>query len=107
MTDEQIVKTLAEFMGYERVRELMPGTRFSEWIGAKVGRQFDSEDVTLPDWLTSYDAIAEVWQKSDDMLYESATHYLQNGICFDDWYSRTPRQHAEALAMAILEAKEK
>lgn len=112
MTDEQIVRTLAEFMGYERYKD----STFAMYREVGLGRP-DSFVIEkdLPKYLTSYDALAPVWRKAFDTT--PAIHCSdENEKCFyckaheilDDacWFRDTPREHAEALATAIASAKE-
>ena len=101
MTDEEVVKTLAEFMGIDAHVIFCAGP----W--RYIPRE-SHVDLALPQWLTSYDAIADVWRKvktAPNLLYGKAADELVPNHCFCDWFTATPRQHAEALATAVREAK--
>lgn len=80
VTDAEIVRTLAEFMGWERA----PSNRLV---------------------LTSYDAVAEVWQRVQEADPYVVLPAADKGIPYN-WFDHTPREHAEALASAIVEAKQ-
>ena len=104
MTDAEIIRTLAEFMGYQELRMTDRRTGFSAFRDA-------SGTIARTDWLTSYDAIAEVWQRvhvSHPVQYEKARADICNqcGCPFGAWVYATPREHAEALATAIRAVKE-
>lgn len=106
MTDEQIVRTLAAFEGWHVLND---GTCISP---SRVYRQ-ELEDFR---YLTSYDALAEVWRKlcfnapiSNDAIAVAAMNSLRIKYGVSDWgmwFTATPKEVAEALATAIASAKE-
>ena len=104
MTDEQIVRTLAEFMDLSGPRD--EGWKIVKMVTGQIVAVDTSDGYVcqIPNYLTSYDALAPVWERIDDMTYDSAISRMAAGFY---WYDHPPRQHAEALAAAILEAKEK
>ena len=110
MTDEQVVRTLAEFMGWRECHCRVVG----HWK-APDGNYY-SED-GFPSYLTSYDALAPVWRKiglesggtaQADHVCVSAMGTLRLKFGVEDWgmwFTATPRDHAHALATAIKEAQ--
>ena len=96
LTDEQIVRRIAKFMGWSHVNNSYAEATTSypcRWHGTL-------DEVTsqwLPDWLASYDAIAEVWRKTDmaQRIIACETKDIEN------WWDATPREHAEAIAVAL------
>ena len=119
MTDEEIMRTLAEFMGIlgpnpETLRLSKTG---KSWVRDIDGRGYfgDSDYAPLPDYLHSYDALAPVYLKAKTigpcggyelrLLVKRHLRKLAGWFPtdFEDWYKITPRQHAEALATAIQE----
>lgn len=89
LTDEQIVRRIAEFMGWREENGL--------WYSP-----LSVTPCNRPDWLNSYDAIAEVWQKTDmaQRIIACETKDIEN------WWDATPHEHAEAIAIAVGEKQE-
>lgn len=104
MSDEQIVRTLAEFMDYD-VLELMWPTGNGQWWYRETGSDEHAPDARiLPDWFNSYDALAPVWRKVAGTIGDVARGAMANKACW--WYEFTPRDHATSLAEAIAASKE-
>lgn len=99
LTDEQIIRTLAEFMGY---RDVAFCQCCNCWTGRVRGPQGGGGPVHAPQllYLTSYDALAPVCKKAWETVWVSAF-----GNAFR-WWEIPPKALAEVLATAILEAKE-
>ena len=127
MTDEQVVRTLAEFDGWT---EIQPADRYvdfgrdkgfppPQWyrergIDQSQPRRRSGDKHPLPAYLTSYDALAPVWRKLDTDTLSEAWEKLWMGPGGDgdkyaytasDWFQKPPRDHAHALATAIKEAQ--
>lgn len=123
MTDEQVVRTLAEFMG------VWPADATGEPFSYGSGTWAVAVPLTgthniarhLPAYLTSYDALAPVWRKvmAHSVEGEAATRNFVTTQADGDgeWLSRhtnwfrtcwmtTPRDHAYALAQAIRETQQ-
>lgn len=64
------------------------------------------DGVMLPLYLTSYDALAPVWRRAYEVSSQLWMKAMTSRSLACHWYVATPRKHAEALATAILEAKE-
>ena len=100
MIDAEVVRTLAEFMGYS-VRMLPCGPEYQE-----------VEFVTTPDNVTfasqrlldSYDTLAEVWRRVQKTDPYNLLHSADMAIPYN-WFDHEPRDHAYALAEAIAGAK--
>lgn len=91
LTDKQIVRRIAKFM-FARDEPVRLDV-CNRWC-------FKSDMTPLPDWLTSYDALAPVWRK----MYESdicMQHDAERGRVFRDWFLESPRDLAEAIAIAL------
>lgn len=98
MTDQEITRTLAEFMGLPTP----PSIRFSSDGWGTTEYWVDNMGVPIPAYLTSYDALAPVWRK----VNTEPMHCPCRLNIGRHWWEKTPRQHAGALAAAILTAKE-
>ena len=113
MTDDDVTREIAEFMGWTR--------RTSDDDGATCKPYWERDDGVITreefGYLTSYDALAPVWRKlwetRDDGRHKAAMDSMCG--CFPPnaparmyppsafWVS--PRDHAHAIARALREAK--
>ena len=93
LTDEIVTRTLAEVMG-----EASPN--LDKWIGTECFYATNMTPLKISPFLTSYDAIAEVYRKFIDK------HGTNHDLPVGDWWEHRPRDHAYALAEAILSHKE-
>ena len=100
MTDEQVVRTLAEFMGYVRCGN----GALALWREDGCGRPNSYvREGNLPPYLTSYDALAPVWRRFKEVDRDRYANCL-GGCGFHPWFEGSPRDHAHALCKAILES---
>ena len=107
MTDAEVVRTLAEFMGWTSIKAVecdplafskSTTVQFVGCFGPTRGFQ------CVPEYLKDYNAVAGVWrrvQKTDPYVLLPAA---DRGIPYN-WFDATPREHAYALAKAIAGAK--
>jgi hypothetical protein len=107
VTDDEVVKVLAGFMGYKFDRVLPPHEGGSAYMLKGAG-------VPAPDYLTSYDAIAEVWRKMRDSMPDTHDPFVNPACMYcvaceqltdACWFGNEPRDHAHALAKAISQSK--
>lgn len=136
LTDEQVVRTLAEFEGYEIGQDeehrwlcwKMPDGRVAKCKVKKKPNRFGFWTeyellnakwhaplaLGIPHYLTDYNAIAAVWRKlksiwsAEEDTDASAKAWEINVNAqrlLSLWYDSTPRDHAYAIARAILESK--
>lgn len=85
LTDEQIVRRIAKFMGWDGIAwhaiSGLPGFHGTDLQTGKHNQR-------IPPWTTSYDAIAPVYEK------------IGRELC-GPWFKFKPRDHAEAIAVAL------
>lgn len=130
MTDIEIVKTLAEFEGLyapDEALQIYRGRCISDerelgygycgsapfevhqtqmndptsWVHSCVNIWRRAYNDSMPDYTTSYDAVAAVWKRLPIECADATKMFRKM-----PWYNQTPRQHAEALARAIIASKE-
>lgn len=103
LTDELVIKTLAEFEGRKIV--MAPnGACFWALDDVEDGLDEDSEPVS---YLTDYSAIAEVWRKVFDADRQDFYELIDDFSDERHWWGARPRDHAYVIARAIIEAKQK
>lgn len=112
LTDDQIVLRIAKFDGWVRVQQMGGHGDCGAWYGdhGRFPPDFTGRDrlIRLPDWINSYDAIAAVWRK---LLHGEPNVHCECMNCllclaYDNlrdgyWFGATPREHAEAIAVAL------
>lgn len=108
LTDEEIVRTLAEFMGYRSVAFC---SCCNCWTGRRSGPQGGGGPLHAPQllFLTSYDALAPVWAKWWDEYKRSpkpGAWAWWNDQTDGWWFHSEPRELARVLAKAIKESKD-
>lgn len=132
MDDATIVRTLAEFEGLayqDEAHQIYRGRCLSDerelgggycgsapfethqkqmadpssWVHRAVNGWKRAYNESLPDYLTSYDAVARVWSKTTLDMRITACGCEPD---IENWWEATPRQHALALATAIAGHKE-
>lgn len=98
LTDEQIVLRIAKAMGWRddggMVLRSPNSDGFLNWTEFR--------------YLTSYDAIADVWRKllnGNPNVYceceNCALCHAHDGLPDGYWFMSSPREHAEAIALAL------